>query len=386
MSRKIMFLPWIDAAVLTLAYVLPLWIFPEKSYFRLQIFLGSLNAVTALVSARSNRLAWTRSLFPSVEMTYGPIVGIFSFFFFLSFISFVDQDYAYSRLINTTGLLSSVLYIVVSRRILFPSLIMKGISAIEKQPATQASITVECKHYSDSSGQSRHLLMINQAASGHKESDALYLGFSGDPQRLMFNKMTLLNDIPVLELGDTEPDSNYGDALLSKRIFDLVFAIVLSVLLFPVTLLATIAILVIHRVNPFFTQERIGLKGKPFTIVKLRTFFGPENRASPLGRFLRRSNMDEIPQLLNIIKGEMSLVGPRAEIPSRNIGFSQTGLLRNILPPGLTGFWQLSPYRTDPIHNHVEYDLQYLITRSLLLDIVVLLMTPFYAFKNNSKK
>ena len=103
-------------------------------------------------------------------------------------------------------------------------------------------------------------------------------------------------------------------------------------------------------------------------------------RITPLGRFLRRTSLDELPQLINVFLGDMSLVGPRPEMPFIVESYSDQHRRRLQVMPGITGFWQLSVDRALPIHENIEYDLYYIRNRAFFMDIAVLLHTLLFAF------
>jgi lipopolysaccharide/colanic/teichoic acid biosynthesis glycosyltransferase len=135
-----------------------------------------------------------------------------------------------------------------------------------------------------------------------------------------------------------------------------------------------------------FRQQRIGFQGQLFMLFKFRTMavdsptFGPkpksfdDDRVTHVGWFLRRTSLDELPQLLNVIKGEMSLVGPRPEQPFLVDQYETWQQERLSVLPGITGWWQVNG-RKQPMHEYVEEDLHYVRNRSLLLDLRILLRT-----------
>ena len=170
-----------------------------------------------------------------------------------------------------------------------------------------------------------------------------------------------------------------------KRGLDLVLALFLLVMFFVPGLVICFLTLIITRESPFFTQERIGKKGTVFKIIKFRSFFGRPAKVNFWGQFLRRTNLDELPQVFNILRGEMTFVGPRAEILSKHNENMAASRRLSVLP-GLTGFWQLGPYRNESIEKHIEYDIFYMLVRSFLVDIIVIALTPFIAFFNNRGK
>ncbi len=179
-----------------------------------------------------------------------------------------------------------------------------------------------------------------------------------------------------------------------KRGFDILFALILFVFCLPVILVICILIKNGSKGDIFFTQERVGRNGNTFKIIKFRSMiqnaeentgavFAGDNdvRITGIGRFLRKWRLDEIPQLLNVIKGDMSLVGPR---PERRVFIDEYEEIipfyieRLLAPPGITGWAQVrSPYASSIEHTEekLQYDLYYIKNMSFLLDIVVLLQT-----------
>jgi lipopolysaccharide/colanic/teichoic acid biosynthesis glycosyltransferase len=143
----------------------------------------------------------------------------------------------------------------------------------------------------------------------------------------------------------------------------------------------------------FFQQTRVGQNGKLFEILKFRSMKvdAPKYSRSPdertdaritrVGRFLRETSLDEVPQLINVLRGDMSLVGPRPEMPFIAAGYGPWEAMRLLVPQGITGFWQLSADRKHAIHQSIEYDLYYIHNRTLLMDVAILLHTLVYAAK-----
>jgi lipopolysaccharide/colanic/teichoic acid biosynthesis glycosyltransferase len=101
-------------------------------------------------------------------------------------------------------------------------------------------------------------------------------------------------------------------------------------------------------------------------------------RVTPLGRILRLVDLDELPQLFNVLLGRMSMVGPRPEMPQIVAAYNELQRLRLSMKPGMTGLWQVSPDRNQPIHENLDYDLYYIENRSIVLDVIILLDTLFY--------
>jgi undecaprenyl-phosphate galactose phosphotransferase len=191
--------------------------------------------------------------------------------------------------------------------------------------------------------------------------------------------------------------------LLLKRLFDLSVATGVAVLLAPVLLATAIAIRVDSPGPIFFVQERLGRGRRRFGCVKFRTMYADNEarlrlhladdhgasaerqefaklksvdpRVTRVGRFLRRSSLDELPQLINVLRREMSLVGPRPYLPSETARMGD--LAETILkaPPGVTGLWQVSGRNNLPFEQRIRLDEYYVRNWSLWMDVVVLLKT-----------
>lgn len=198
----------------------------------------------------------------------------------------------------------------------------------------------------------------------------------------------VVSDIPLMEI---TRGASPGWLVAAKRTVDIVMAGLLIVVLSPVLLLASLAVLVTMGTPVVFKQERVGKDMEDFPVYKFRTMVkdaeklsGPvlaeedDPRVTPLGRFLRKYRIDELPQLVNILKGDMSFVGPRPERP-----FFVEQFLREIpgyrerfrVKPGVTGLAQVSgSYATTP-ERKLKYDLIYMYHQSLLLDAQILVET-----------
>ncbi len=173
----------------------------------------------------------------------------------------------------------------------------------------------------------------------------------------------------------------------AKRVLDVAGSLLLLLLLLP--LFALIAALVrIDSPGPaIFCQRRIGKDGGEFLLWKFRSMrvdapkYAPspastlDPRLTRIGRLIRRISVDELPQLINVLRGEMSLVGPRPEMPFIVDSYSSLERKRLAVKPGITGLWQVSPARAFPIHENLQYDLHYIHHQSLLLDGAILLRT-----------
>lgn len=172
-----------------------------------------------------------------------------------------------------------------------------------------------------------------------------------------------------------------------KRGFDLALAsLVLAFAIVPMACIG-LAILLLEGRPVLFRQYRVGLDGKRFRIHKFRTMHtdtaryahSPDQERDPritrLGRWLRRSSLDELPQIFDVLRGDMSLVGPRPEMPFIVEQYDAIQRLRLTVKPGMTGLWQISPDRAEAIHLHIDYDIYYIRNQSLLLDIAILAKT-----------
>ncbi|MFM7141802.1 MAG: sugar transferase [Alphaproteobacteria bacterium] len=190
--------------------------------------------------------------------------------------------------------------------------------------------------------------------------------------------------------------SAWGRAV--KRAIDLVLAPLLVLLTSPLWLLAAIAIRLDSPGPVFFVQERIGLNKRRFRMLKFRSMFEGSEQAQPMlrplneadgpifklrddprvtraGRWLRRFDVDELPQLLNVIAGDMSLVGPRPMLPGEITGFEPWQRKRFSMPPGITGLWQVSNRLGQNFLDGLRADLDYIDRWSLRLDALILLRT-----------
>jgi exopolysaccharide biosynthesis polyprenyl glycosylphosphotransferase len=194
-----------------------------------------------------------------------------------------------------------------------------------------------------------------------------------------------LHDIPLIEV---IRDPQAGGASVAKRVFDLLLGATLFVLAMPVMLLVGLAVAVTSRGPVLFRQERVGRGGRPFTMYKFRTMqVGAEQATGPvlatendprvtwLGRLLRAARLDELPQLWNVLRGDMSFVGPRPERPEfvgRYEEEIQGYAGRFKVRPGLTGYAQVNGEYHTSAATKLKYDLAYIYNRSLWLDLRIL--------------
>lgn len=210
--------------------------------------------------------------------------------------------------------------------------------------------------------------------------------------------------IPIVKL---EAKKYIGDDIFSikqrirhrlvKRAFDLALVFFALPFAFPLTIIGIILTFLSSKGGAFFSQERVGRKGKSFKIYKIRTMVinnggftqANDSRITPIGKILRFTKIDELPQLYNVLIGDMSIIGPRPEIPeyvekcAEQMPFFK---LRHMIKPGVTGWAQIHIPKATPEDNikKLEYDLYYIKRYSLFLDIRIVLQTAKIILTLNS--
>lgn len=172
-----------------------------------------------------------------------------------------------------------------------------------------------------------------------------------------------------------------------KRFLDIILAIIALIILSPIYLILIVAIFVTQGRPIFFSQTRIGLNGKKFKMYKFRTMTltrnhlnlnsSTTNEITPLGHFLRKTSLDELPQILNILKGEMSFIGPRPWIPEIYEFLPEKSKNRLSVLPGLSGYAQINGRNGISMNQKVELDLVYINNISFFMDLYIFLKT-FY--------
>ena len=173
-----------------------------------------------------------------------------------------------------------------------------------------------------------------------------------------------------------------------KRALDIGLALVSCFLFAPIVLFISL-ILLFERKHPvIFTQTRIGVAGKPFTLLKFRTLApgehsleNPAAYATPFTLFLRQWGLDELPQLVNILRGDMSFVGPRPALPHQVSLYGEKEKHRLSVLPGLTGLAQIMGRNKLSWAERIDLDLDYIERRSFLFDLLILARTPFFLMK-----
>ena len=181
-----------------------------------------------------------------------------------------------------------------------------------------------------------------------------------------------------------------------KHMFDTVAAFFLILIFAPLMALIAVLIKFTSRGSVFFSHKRVGLNNEMFVIHKFRSLHvdtptysekpdsTEDRRITLIGKWLRKTSLDELPQLFNVLKGEMSLVGPRPEMPFLAKDYEASENQRHLVRPGMTGLWQLSPRRRGTIREGIPVDLEYIENLSFWNDFKILLRTFKVFWDNNT--
>mgnify|MGYP004458067573 FL=1 len=218
----------------------------------------------------------------------------------------------------------------------------------------------------------------------------------------------------VLDNSSIQLESNFEDFniskwyLISKRFIDIVGAIVGIIVLSPILIIVAIFIKIEDsKGSIFFSQKRVGQNGKEFKMYKFRSMVhnaeelkenllkqnersGPmfkmknDPRVTKVGKFIRKTSLDELPQLINVLKGEMSLVGPRPSLPKEVEQFKPWMLKRLSVKPGLTCYWQVYGRNNIGFEDWMNLDIKYVEERSLIIDIKLIFKTVFVLLGDKS--
>ncbi len=240
-----------------------------------------------------------------------------------------------------------------------------------------------------------HRVIVNLLV--HCENEGVNFRIVPDFYELSIKQIDIsaINGIPLI--GMKEPSMSKL-ALTSKRFMDIIISLLILIILFPLILIISIAIKLDSKGPIIFKQVRIGRNGVPFTTYKFRSMqtdaeklleelkdkneaSGPlfkikdDPRITRIGKWLRRTSLDELPQIFNVLRGEMSLVGPRPPLPSEVENYESWHIQRLDARPGLTGLWQVSGRSDLSFDEMVLLDLWYIENWSLGLDIKILLQT-----------
>lgn len=172
-----------------------------------------------------------------------------------------------------------------------------------------------------------------------------------------------------------------------KYLLDFVAAFLLILIFSPLMILISVLIKLSSRGPIFFSHQRVGYKNRLFVILKFRSLHvdtpsysekpdsNEDIRITAIGKWIRKTSLDELPQLFNVLKGDMSLVGPRPEMPFLAEKYEDWENQRHLVRPGMTGLWQLSPQRRGSIRDGISVDLEYIKNLSLWNDFKILLRT-----------
>jgi undecaprenyl-phosphate galactose phosphotransferase len=326
------------------------------------------------------------------------------------FLAYLTQIYVFSRLVILLAFFFSLILLPLARWFIKFLLTEVGIFVKKVKIIGEENIANEIKKEI-----SRRKYLGYQITAGEEVPDVIILTdkFLKEKPPSSLSETFILADLNILETQNIElekigrylflkPKYNLLKPfnIFLKTVIDYVLSIILFILSLPLFLLIAILIKLTSKGSIFYKQERIGLGGKIFTIYKFRTmkinaqryqeifkkqYFnewqkklkvpGSEKLITPIGKILRRFSLDELPQLINILKGEMSLVGPRPYLPE------EQELIKNYLPliskvkPGLTGLWQISGRGNLSLEERLLLDEYYVKNWSLWLDLAIILLT-----------
>ena len=234
-----------------------------------------------------------------------------------------------------------------------------------------------------------------EALTALAQAHGVQLSFVGSALPHLSGKLSSMREMDGLLISSFTRDVSKQIGLyeVSKRVLDILGSLGIILASLPVWVFVPIWIKMTSDGPVFFKQERIGRGGKPFPMYKFRSMYttapkygrSPEDSHDPritaAGRFLRKTSLDELPQLINVLRGDMALVGPRPEMPYVVAQYDAHQAQRLDVQQGLTGIWQLSADRKFAIHESIEYDLYYIENRGFFLDLAVILHTVAFAMK-----
>jgi lipopolysaccharide/colanic/teichoic acid biosynthesis glycosyltransferase len=209
------------------------------------------------------------------------------------------------------------------------------------------------------------------------------------------NRFITENCLRYDSISITKNEADYFYAFF-KRTFDVVFSILILAILSPLFLIIPIMIISTSSGSAIIRQRRAGMNGKIFYLYKFRSMKGKvgyaysptsndDERITPVGKFLRKTGIDEIPQFINVLQGEMSIVGPRPEMEFIVEKYDSLEKKRLLIKPGITGLWQIKGDRKKLIHENLDYDLSYIENRSFLLDLAIMIQTAAFMIKSVKK-
>ncbi len=240
------------------------------------------------------------------------------------------------------------------------------------------------------------LALLQQPVMVHMMPGILDLTFARTP-------VETVGGIPLISLRESALTESQR---VLKRLFDMGASLLLLIMLSPLMLVIALLIKLESGGSIFFMQERIGEQGRHFKMIKFRSMYqnaeqrwaevarrdengnllhkmSDDPRVTHVGRKLRRTSLDELPQLINVLLGQMSLVGPRPEMPYIAAEYEPWQWQRFRVPPGITGWWQVNGRSDKPMHLHTEDDLYYIQNYSFWLDLRILLKTVAVVFQGH---
>ncbi|MCD4707462.1 MAG: sugar transferase [Candidatus Sabulitectum sp.] len=241
------------------------------------------------------------------------------------------------------------------------------------------------------------------ASGSMNRTDMLKIVNSVDKEDIVFMLVTDLFEIaagvgdlgsisrmPVVEIGSSGKGTFNN---LTKRVMDLLISPVLIITLTPLMAIIWAILALRGKGTPIFKQTRTGRFGREFTLYKFRTMrpeaeeyevapvAGGDPRVTGIGRLLRKTSLDELPQLFNVLRGHMSMVGPRPEMDFIVSDYNAWQRRRLDVKPGITGLWQIMGRKDLPLHENLEYDFYYMRNQSLMLDMAILARTVVTVLK-----
>jgi len=219
--------------------------------------------------------------------------------------------------------------------------------------------------------------------------------------QLLHSRSDTIMGIPTISIYDSPID---GSNAIIKRIEDVILSTLILVLISPVLIGLAIAVKVTSKGPVFFKQNRYGIDGKPIKVWKFRSMSVMEDgakvtqatkndkRFTPIGQFIRKTSLDELPQFLNVLQGQMSIVGPRPHAVAHNEQYRSLVdgyMLRHKVKPGITGWAQINGWRgetdtLDKMEKRIEFDLEYIQNWTLALDLKIVFLTIFKGFINKN--
>jgi lipopolysaccharide/colanic/teichoic acid biosynthesis glycosyltransferase len=180
-------------------------------------------------------------------------------------------------------------------------------------------------------------------------------------------------------------------AIFFKRVIDLFLSFLLLALALPLLILAAVGLFIANNGKVFFTQSRPGRNNQLFRVIKFKTMndkkdqhgnlLPDKERLTPVGKFIRTTSLDELPQMINVLKGDMSLIGPRPLLPKYLLLYNEHQKRRHEVRPGITGWAQVNGRNTISWKQKFEYDIWYVDNCSFLLDVKIVWLTIIKIFK-----